>query len=372
MPRNLRRMGVLMRKFLLYSTAAVLAACLMTGCNNSASNQTTAAPQTTAAAPAATAAPTTAAPATEAPTTAAPETTAAETTAAPETEAKAAADASAAEKATDWTVEYNGSKAVLSLKSNHTTGFEWMVVGTSHEIIAYNSAYVPDPSPAGVTGVGGRDEIEITGEEAGEALLAMVYARNWAGGETAEVRNFLIDIADDLTLSNLREVEPEALAPYECKSDDAVTRAAVKFSMSDSYSCVPEAGMVMIPAPVIFRVEDTEDGLKKVYGNFWTYVYLKHGNVLENTAGGECPGVLYLKENNGEYEVDHFDAVGDGADYSKDIERICEGDKELEKAYYDFVEQEKAIRADSVREYVEETGIDVVSYKDFGWEAVEL
>ena len=126
---------------------------------------------------------------------------------------------------------------------------------------------------------------------------------------------------------------------------------------------------VVIPAFVIFQSEMASDGRIKIHGDFWTYTYVKNGDVLECLGGGKETGVYYLrKTQDGSYVVDEFDRVGDGSYFTEDVKRISEGNKELEQKYYDSADDmknpAKNIRARVIEQYILDNALEITSYQD--------
>lgn len=154
------------------------------------------------------------------------------------------------------------------------------------------------------------------------------------------------------------------------KQEAAIYEYFEKRTMVNSYE------EVTIPAFVILLSEATNDGRIKVYGNFWRFNYVRNGEILECVGGSECPGVIYLKKDGEGYEVDKFDEVGVGSDYSKDIKKICQGNKELEQSYFNSADVRKSplkeVRHSAITSYVLENGLSITAYRDYGWDAIPL
>ena len=73
-----------------------------------------------------------------------------------------------------------GSEAKITLSSNPTTGYGWIVNKESPDgKFACEATYVPDAAAPGMSGVGGTGYITIKGLEEGEGTLKAVYARSW-------------------------------------------------------------------------------------------------------------------------------------------------------------------------------------------------
>lgn len=130
----------------------------------------------------------------------------------------------------------------------------------------------------------------------------------------------------------------------------------------------------IIPEPVIFdRIE--EDGVLKVFGNFYIGIYYKNGNTLEDTAGGTHAGCFHLKEENGSYVVVEVEEAGDGSFWLESIRNFCEGHPDIYQKYLDweiYQAQHEKIRKEMLEQYVTDNNLDIKFYHDYGWDPVEL
>ena len=120
-------------------------------------------------------------------------------------------------------------------------------------------------------------------------------------------------------------------------------------------------------------VDDTHTD---VYGSFWILKYTLEGRTLVCVSGGEEPGIMHLELADQGWTVASVETSGDGDDYTADIIRFCNGDKELEAAYFGSADAQqdplKAVRTQFIREYVEANQLPIDSYQDPYWDAVPL
>ena len=172
--------------------------------------------------------------------------------------------------------------------------------------------------------------------------------------------------------------DPAALPAYDynrIKGDrrDPQMAAVYEYILGLGWFDVPK-GSVMIPSFCTFLSETEDEDTVKIYGNFWTFVYSKHGQTFFCEAGGENPGVFYLKKDGEAYTVEKFDRVGDGAQYAEDIDRICAGNKTLRDQFYEAAngggETVENMRTFVIAEYTKKNGLDVTAWQDFGWDPV--
>ncbi|QFJ55953.1 hypothetical protein [Pseudobutyrivibrio xylanivorans] len=141
----------------------------------------------------------------------------------------------------------------------------------------------------------------------------------------------------------------------------------------DEFGANYEQADVCIPCPIIIAedYDDKED--IKLWGNFWIYNYELNGDTLEAVSGGSYPGCLHIKmDNEANYVVSEFEAVGDGADYEPTAKKI------FGKYYEDLVksgentEENEALRAQIISNYVFANNLSIKAYKDYGWDPVSL
>ena len=174
------------------------------------------------------------------------------------------------------------------------------------------------------------------------------------------------------------ETSAEQLPVYSYTGDDpiegAIANALARDERAEMYKTEP--GYVTIPCAIIFRTELTDDTHAKVYGDFWILNYVKRGNVLENISGGEYPGIIMLEKDGDQWKITETEVAGDGEDYTADIERFADGDRELADSFFAAAdldaEANQAIRTRFIKAYVEANGLDVTAYQDFGWDPVSL
>ena len=139
-----------------------------------------------------------------------------------------------------------GSEAKISLSSNPTTGYGWIVNKKSPDgKFTCDATYTPDPAPATMSGVGGTGYITIKGLEEGEGTLQAVYARSWefdAEDWDKESNKGLKKIEAKVTVKKAEEkkeeekdaktaekpaAEGEAEAEGEAKTEDAAAAKTV-------------------------------------------------------------------------------------------------------------------------------------------------
>lgn len=155
----------------------------------------------------------------------------------------------------------------------------------------------------------------------------------------------------------------ETICAYMMRSDD------------NGYYVIDSKKSVYIPAPVIYDTITEGDDLL-VFCNLWDYVYYRNGNTLECTSGGEAPARLRLhpkSDASGGYEVIEDLRTGDGSGYTEGIEQFCAGYPGMADKYF-FGEESlrEEIRTALIHMYVQNNGLDIKYYKDYGWDPVSV
>lgn len=163
-----------------------------------------------------------------------------------------------------------------------------------------------------------------------------------------------------------------ALPPFRYSGDDPALKAISDYLTAEEADDDEQDGSICIPAPVIFK-QVKKNGELLVFGNFYTYGYVKNGKLLEDTYGGEMPACFHLKKSGDEYTVARVDRTGDGAGYLKGIKEFTKGFPGLWRKYTNLTnEQINQVRTEWIRMYVQDNGLDITHYYDFGWDPVEI
>ena len=165
------------------------------------------------------------------------------------------------------------------------------------------------------------------------------------------------------------------MQPYVYSGDDPVEQAISAYILSLKEET--EGSGVLIPAFCYFRAARSEDGELMVYGDFWTFYYTGAGRTFYCARGSACPGVLYISVNeDGLYEVTKFDRVGDGTEYREDVQRIADGDEDLEAQFYSAQDASKdpllTARVRYLAYYVQQNELEMDIYQDLGKEAIQF
>jgi len=228
------------------------------------------------------------------------------------------------------------------------------------------------------------------------------------------------------------DADDEAALPEFVYSGNSAVLECVCAYIRDELAPMYLESDVLIPVPVIFGVDDTDETQVKVYGDFWLYWFAEQDGTLVCVSGGQNPGVMYLEAENevdpeltevtesqeaageaspelievtegqeaaGEaevstepaegseaaesftYRVVQFDQVTDGSGLEEDIHRICSeaadfGVIDLEGLYMGSAVDKSMLSTyvmkTFIERYVEDNQLDITAYQFEGWDPVEL
>jgi len=126
-------------------------------------------------------------------------------------------------------------------------------------------------------------------------------------------------------------------------------------------------GEICVPSLMMVHEEDT-----CVWGDFWVFWYNILGDTLKTVSGGDHPGRMTLKDENGKPQVVDFERVEDGSRFMPTAKRIFGDYLDIFMNMHANESVREAVRREQLSEYVQQNGLNVHYYQDFGWEAKEL
>lgn len=135
---------------------------------------------------------------------------------------------------------------------------------------------------------------------------------------------------------------------------------------------------VMIPVPMVLKVDDHDPENVIVWGDFWVLNYSLRGTILFNESGGEFPLKMVLERVGDKYVVKSMHQAQDGSNYLRSIKRLCDGDRTLYRQFRAIVgdlsnKETVETRKSYLESYLQENStLHVTAYEDYGWDPVSL
>ncbi len=135
---------------------------------------------------------------------------------------------------------------------------------------------------------------------------------------------------------------------------------------------------VMIPVPMVLKVDDHDPENVIVWGDFWVLNYSLRGTILFNESGGEFPLKMVLERVGDKYVVKSMHQAQDGSNYLRSVKGLCDGDRTLYRQFRAIVgdlsnKETAATRKSYLESYLQENStLHVTAYEDYGWDPVSL
>ena len=126
-------------------------------------------------------------------------------------------------------------------------------------------------------------------------------------------------------------------------------------------------GELCVPSLLIAHEEDS-----CVWGDFWVFWYNISGDTLKTVSGGSHPGRMTLTYANTQPQVVDFERVEDGSRFMPSAKRIFGDNLDIFMNMHSNESVREAVRREQLSEYVQQNGLNVHYYQDYGWEAKEL
>lgn len=126
-------------------------------------------------------------------------------------------------------------------------------------------------------------------------------------------------------------------------------------------------GDLCVPALLIAREEDD-----CVWGDFWVFWYNQVGDTLKTVSGGSHPGRMTLRYEDGQPQVVDFERVEDGSRFMPTAQRIFGDYLGIFMNMHANESVREAVRREQLGEYVQQHGLNVHYYQDYGRDPEEL
>ena len=126
-------------------------------------------------------------------------------------------------------------------------------------------------------------------------------------------------------------------------------------------------GEICVPSLMMVHEEDSS-----VMGDFWVFWYNISGDTLKTVSGGSHPGKMTLTYTSNQPQIIDFERVEDGSRFMPTAKRIFGDYLDIFMNMHSNESVREAVRRKQLSEYVQQNGLNVHFYQDFGWEAVEL
>ena len=91
-----------------------------------------------------------------------------------------------------------GGRAVVTLESNSTTGYQWQIVELDQAVLE-NTGHTYIPPAEDTIGAAGSEQWEFTAREVGQTTLRMEYSRTWDPSDVVSAATFTVAVTVYIT-----------------------------------------------------------------------------------------------------------------------------------------------------------------------------
>lgn len=154
---------------------------------------------------------------------------------------------------------------------------------------------------------------------------------------------------------------PEDWADY----GDSISQFLIENTFGES-----EADL-QICVPTVVKVDDSNPGDVKVWGEYMVYAYQLVNTTLQGTSGGSYGGVAHIDATGESLLVTGIDFLEDGSDFDPSFKKLFDT-KELQDAYLEACDNRDQYQAQALSYYINQNGLYITQYQQYGWPPVSI
>ena len=121
-------------------------------------------------------------------------------------------------------------------------------------------------------------------------------------------------------------------------------------------------GEICVPTLMIVAEDEYEPDSVSVWGDFWVFWYNIAGDTLKTVSGGDHPGMMTIKYENGIPQVVAFDRVEDGSRFTSSAQRIFSGRYDIFINMHSNESVRESVRREQLSEYIHQHNLSVHYY----------
>ena len=233
-----------------------------------------------------------------------------------------------------------------------------------------------------VTGNGGTiadytvDTVELRDETHAVALLTV--RQKWEDGsfcseeDIEEHRLYMEKVDGKWLISDFDEHKQDCINYIAIWREEEALRQTISSYLVKEIGSHYLQGDLCIPVLMLVSTEEDSSDSIRVLGDFWVFNYNVVGDTLKTVSGGNHSGCMYLAKDGGKLKVTRFEQTEDGAGNVPSAKRIFADRYDIFQNMHSNDDVREAVRREQLQQYVEQHGLKVEYYQDYGWDAIEL
>lgn len=233
-----------------------------------------------------------------------------------------------------------------------------------------------------VTGNGGTiadfDVVKVEQTDSNHALATISVRQVWEDGsfdentDIEEHRLYMERVNGAWLISDFNEHKADCIRYIAINCHEQAVRQAISDYMLREIAPFYQQGELCLPTLMMVAEEDCETEHMFVYGDFWVYWYNISGDTLKTVSGGNHAGRMTISEAGDSLYVAAFWQTEDGAGNDASAQRIFGSHYDIYQNMHSNESVREAVRREQLYEYVQQNGLNVHYYQDYGWDAKEL
>jgi len=232
-----------------------------------------------------------------------------------------------------------------------------------------------------VTGNGGTiANFEVAGVEQTDdthAVATIKVRQKWEDGsfdensDIEEHKLYMEKVDGEWLISDFDDHKKDCIRHIAINRKEQALRNAMSDYLTKEIGTHYLQGQLCIPALLIVA-EEERGNETRVWCDTWVYWYNIEGDTLKTMSGGNHAGCMTIRQQDDKPVVTAFDQTVDGAGNEASAKRIFGKHYDVFQNMNSNQEVREAARKEQLQWYIRQHGMNIRSYQDYGWPAVEL
>ena len=215
--------------------------------------------------------------------------------------------------------------------------------------------------------------VKVEQTDKDHALATISVRQKWEDGSfdpESDIEEHILSmerVNGQWLLSDFDDHKADCIRYIAINRKEQAVRGAISDYLIREIAPYYRQGELCVPSLMIVHEEDS-----CVMGDFWVFWYKMEGDTLKTVSGGNHPGMMTLTYANSQPQVIDFERVEDGSRFMPTAKRFFGDYLDVFMTMHSNETIREAVRREQLYEYVQQNGLNVHYYQDYGWDAKEL
>ena len=251
---------------------------------------------------------------------------------------------------------------MFNLPEHEAMDHEWL-----YYFVTGNGGTIPDFSV---------DTVQLRDET--HALALLTVRQMWEDStytdedDFEEHRLYMEKVGGKWLISDFDELKQDCIEGIAKWRKEEALRQAITTYLVKEVGPHYLQGELCIPLIMLLTTEEDSQTEARVYGDFWVFNYRLAGDTLKTVSGGNHSGCMTVAKVGDKHQVTAFEQTADGSGYQASAKRIFGKHYDSFLLMHSCDDVREAVRAEQLRQYIQQNDLPVKYYQDYGWDAIEL